>query len=119
SPEVVVYTHPDIPAESSCTTSFEPDFPRMCNLDNTIYWPVGYGTALDLTDPANVPGTYLWDLAYLYTNAPTWQSSVGLYYGHLRTLPEESGDQELLDESWRRYNLQLQCLASASSMQVP
>ena len=119
SPEVVVYTHPDIPAESSCTTSFEPDFPRMCNLDNTIYWPVGYGTALDLTDPANVPGTYLWDLAYLYTNALTWQSSVGLYYSNLRTLLEESGDQELLDESWRRYNLQMQCIASASSMQVP
>lgn len=91
----------------------------MCNLDNTIYWPAGYGTALDFTDPANVPGTYLWDLAYLYTNALTWQSSVGLYYNNMRTLLEESGDQELLDESWRRYNLQMQCIASASSMQVP
>lgn len=119
SPTVVVYTHPEIPSDASCDTSFEPDFPRMCNLDNTIYWPVGYGTALDLTDPANVPGTYLWDLAYLYTNALTWQSSVGLYYSNMRTLLEESGDQELLDESWRRYNLQMQCIASASSMQVP
>src|SRR5699024_9978744 len=62
SPTVVVYTHPDVPSDASCDTHFSADFPRMCNLDSTIYWPVGYGTGLDLSDPADVPGAYLWDL---------------------------------------------------------
>ena len=119
SPTVVVYTHPDIPSESACDSNFDADFPRMCNLDNTIYWPSGYGTALDLTDPANVPGTYLWDLAFIYTNAVTWQSSLAVYYSTMQGMLEEGSDEGLVDEAWRRYNLQMQCLASAASMQVP
>lgn len=118
SPKVVVYTWPDIPPESSCDSSFEEDFPRMCNLDSTIYWPVGYGTALDFTDEANVPGAYMWDLAFIYMNTATWNSSVAIYYGNLRTLLEDS-DQARAEEAWRRYSLQMQCLASAASVQVP
>lgn len=118
SPEVVVYSHPDIPPESSCDSNFSADFPRMCNLDSTVYWPVGYGTALDFNDPADVPGTYLWDLAYLYVNPVTWNSSLAIYYLTLRD-ELETTDEERFDEAWRRDNLQSQCLASATAMQVP
>ena len=118
-PSVVVYTYPDIPADSSCDSSFEEDFPRMCNLDNTVYWPIGYGTALDFPDAADVPGAYLWDLAFIYQNAVGWQSSMSIYYGTMRDMLEDGNDEELLNESWRRYSLQMQCVSSAVAMQVP
>lgn len=120
SPDVVVYTYPDVPTSAVCDPeTFDADFPRMCNLDSTIYWPLDYGTANELSEDANVPGTYLWDLAYMYLSAASWNSSLGIYYGQLDTLLEESGDEDLRSETWRRYSLQMQCLASATSMQVP
>lgn len=119
SPSVVVYTWPDVPPESACTPdSFEEDFPRMCNLDTTIYWPLGYGTAGEFADEASVPGAYLWDLAYVYTNAVTWNSSLVAYYSAL-TSQLEGSDEERLNDAWRRYSLQMQCMAAASSMQGP
>lgn len=119
SPSVVVYTWPDVPPESACTPdSFEEDFPRMCNLDTTIYWPLGYGTAGEFADEASVPGAYLWDLAYVYTNAVTWNSSLVAYYSAL-TSQLEGTDEERLNDAWRRYSLQMQCMAAASSMQGP
>lgn len=118
SPDIVVYTHPDVPAEATCDSQFSADAPRMCNLDSTIYWPVGFGTASDFTDPVNVPGAYLWDLAYVYTNTAFWNSSLTVYYGSLRDRFETS-DPESFDEAWRRLNLQRLCLASAASMQLP
>ncbi|ATG53101.1 hypothetical protein CFK38_04170 [Brachybacterium vulturis] len=118
SPTVVVYTHPDVPAGAACDTYFEADFPRMCNLDSTIYWPVGYGTGLELSDPANVPGAYLWDLAYVFTNPVGWNSSVAFYYMAMREQLETT-DEERYIEAWRRDSLQDQCLAAAMSMQVP
>lgn len=119
SPSVVVYTWPDVPPESACTPdSFEEDFPRMCNLDTTIYWPLGYGTAGEFSDEASVPGAYLWDLAYVYTNAVTWNSSLVAYYSAL-TSQLEGSDEERLNDAWRRYSLQMQCMAAASSMQGP
>jgi hypothetical protein len=118
SPSIVVYTHPDVPPEAACDSNFSADFPRMCNLDSTIYWPVGYGTGLDFTDPANVPGAYLWDLSFVYMNTVTWNSSLAVYYVTLRD-DLETTDPERFDEAWRRYNLQTQCLASAASMQAP
>ncbi|MGO3209497.1 hypothetical protein ACT3SY_16170 [Brachybacterium sp. AOP42-E1-35] len=118
-PTVLVYTYPDIPADSACDSSFEEDFPRMCNLDNTVYWPIGYGTALDFPDAADVPGAYLWDLAFIYQNAVGWQSSMSIYYGTMRDMLEDGTDEELLNESWRRYSLQMQCVSSAVAMQVP
>ena len=98
SPTVVVYTHPDVPSDASCDTHFSADFPRMCNLDSTIYWPVGYGTGLDLSDPADVPGAYLWDLAYIYTNPVAWNSSVAFYYLSMRE-DLETTDEELFVEA--------------------
>lgn len=118
SPKVVVYTHPDIPSSAKCDTHFSADFPRMCNLDSTIYWPVGYGTGLDLSDPADVPGAYLWDLAYIYTNPVAWNSSVAFYYLSMRD-GLESTDEDRFVEAWRRDSLQDQCWAAAMSMQVP
>lgn len=118
SPKVVVYTHPDVPPEATCDSNFSADFPRMCNLDGILYWPVGYGTAQNLTDPANVPGAYLWDLAYVYMNPVTWNSSLAIYYITMRN-ELETTDQERFDEAWRRDSLQSQCVASAVSMQVP
>ncbi|WP_177348991.1 hypothetical protein [Brachybacterium avium] len=118
SPTVVVYTHPDVPAGASCDSHFAADFPRMCNLDSTIYWPVGYGIGTDLSDPADVPGAYLWDLAYIYTNAVGWNSSVAFYYLTMREQLETT-DEERYFEAGRRDSLQDQCLAAAMSMQVP
>src|SRR5699024_7442845 len=84
----------------------------------TIYWPVGYGTGLDLSDPADVPGAYLWDLAYIYTNPVAWNSSVAFYYLSMRD-GLESTDEDRFVEAWRRDSLQDQCWAAARSMQVP
>src|SRR5699024_2328529 len=39
SPEIVVYTWPDIPTSSCEADTFEENFPRVCNLDHTVYWP--------------------------------------------------------------------------------
>ncbi|MGO1424002.1 MAG: hypothetical protein ACTHVK_11005 [Brachybacterium sp.] len=118
SPQIVVYTHPDVPADAACDSQFSADFPRMCNLDSTIYWPVGYGTGLELSDPADVPGAYLWDLAYVYTNPVGWNSSVGIYYLTMRA-ELEATDEERYVEAWRRDSLQDQCLAAAMTMQFP
>lgn len=119
APDVVVYTWPDVPSSSSCEAdTFAEDFPRMCNLDSTIYWPVGYGTATDFEDEAHVPGAYLWDLAYMYSNAASWNSTLVFYQGELRNQYEDT-DPEAFDDAWRRNSLQWLCWASAASMQVP
>src|SRR5699024_769500 len=118
SPTVVVYEHPDVPPEAACDSHFSADFPRVCNLDATIYWPVGYGTGLELSDAADVPGAYLWDLSYIYTNTVSWNSSLAFYYMSLRDELEAS-DEDRLPEAWRRDRLQSLCWAAASSMQVP
>ncbi|HEX7350477.1 hypothetical protein [Brachybacterium sp.] len=118
SPKIVVYHHPDVPADATCDNGFAADFPRMCNLDSTIYWPDGYGTAREFSDPANVPGGYLWDLSFIYTNTMTWNSSLTVYYQTMRDQLETT-DEERFDEAWRRFALQRQCIASATSMQVP
>ncbi|MDN5900340.1 MAG: hypothetical protein L0H74_09765 [Brachybacterium sp.] len=118
SPTVVVYTHPDVPADAGCDSHFAADFPRMCNLDSTIYWPVGYGIGTDLSDAADVPGAYLWDLAYIFTNTVGWNSSVDFYYLTMREQLETT-DEERYVEAWRRNSLQDQCMTAAMSMQVP
>ena len=119
APDVVVYTWPDVPSSSSCEAdTFAEDFPRMCNLDSTIYWPLGYGTGTDLEDEAHAPGAYLWDLAYMYSNAASWNSTLVFYQGELRNQYEDT-DPESFDDAWRRNSLQWICWASAASMQVP
>lgn len=116
-PSVQVYTYPDIPSSPCEPDTFEKDFPRVCNLDFTIYWPAGYGTGAEQSDPAAVPGAYVWDLSYLYMNTVSWNSSLTFYYGALADKLE--GDEEQSTETWRRYNLQMRCLAAASTMQMP
>ena len=118
SPTVEVYTWPDAPASSSCDTeSFEEDFPRVCNLDHTIYWPAGYGTGAEQSDASFVPTSYLWDLSYMFMLSVVWNSSLTAYFSTLSELVED--DEDLHAEVWRRYNLQMQCLSSAASMRVP
>ena len=117
-PSIQVYTWPDIPESASCEKdSFEEDFPRVCNLDGTIYWPTGYGTGASRSDDAAVPGAYLWDLSYLYMVAVVWNSSLGTYYAALDD--QLAGDEERAEEAWRRYNLQMRCTAAAAAMQQP
>lgn len=119
APKVVVYTWPDVPSSSSCEAdTFAEDFPRMCNLDSTIYWPEGYGHALDFEDEKNVPGAYLWDLAYMYSYATSWNSTLAFYQGEMRTQYKDT-DPEAHADAWRRNSLQWVCWASAASMQVP
>lgn len=116
-PTVEVYTYPDVPNSTCEADTFEPDYPRVCNLNNVIYWPVGYGVGASQTDPERVPGAYLWDLAAVYMSPVAWQSSTVVYYGTL--LDTLEGDQEQADDVWRRHSLQMQCLGAAASMQQP
>ena len=119
APKVVVYTWPDVPSSSSCEReSFYEDSPRMCNLDSTIYWPEGYGLALDFEDEKNVPGAYLWDLAYSYSFATSWNSTLAFYQGELSKQYKDSNPEAHAD-AWRRNSLQWVCWASAATMQVP
>lgn len=116
-PTVEVYTYPDVPNSTCEADTFEPDYPRVCNLNNVIYWPVGYGVGASQDDPELVPGAYLWDLAAVYMSPVAWQSSTIVYYGTL--LDKIEADQEQADEVWRRHSLQMQCLGAAASMQQP
>lgn len=116
-PTVEVYTYPDVPNSTCEADTFEPDYPRVCNLNNVIYWPVGYGVGASQDDPELVPGAYLWDLAAVYMSPVAWQSSTIVYYGTL--LDKLEAEQEQADEVWRRHSLQMQCLGAAASMQQP
>lgn len=123
SPTIMVYTYPDIPETSSCEAdSFSEDAPRMCNLDQTLYWPLGYGDAglyaESITDdPAEISASYLWDLSYQYMSKVAWESSIGLYYLGLDEQLE--GDESAQDDAWRRHSAMLSCLGTAASMRLP
>src|SRR5699024_1011389 len=117
SPEIVVYTWPDIPTASCEKDTFEEDFTRVCNLDHTVYCPDGYGRGAEQSGPELVAAAYLWDLSYMYMIRVAWDSSVGAYYNGLDHLVAD--DEDLGPEAWRRYNLQMQCLSAAATMRVP
>ncbi|GAA1489296.1 hypothetical protein GCM10009626_20420 [Brachybacterium sacelli] len=116
-PSVQVYSWPDIPESAGCEKdTFEKDYPRVCNLDGTIYWPVGYGSGASRSDDAAVPGAYLWDLSFLYMTTVSWNSSLGAYY---EALNDQLTGDERNAEALRRYRLQFRCIAAASAMQQP
>lgn len=117
SPTITVYTWPEIPPSACDADTFEEDYPRTCNLDATIYWPIGYGYGASQTDPAQVPTTYLWDLSLQYMVGVMWHSSLGTYNLALGEALE--GDPDRQNEAWRRYALQLNCVSAAVSMRVP
>lgn len=117
APTIVVYTWPDIPPNSCNKDTFEERVPRQCNLDGTLYWPLGAGYGAQQEDPAEVPTMYLWDLAFNYMNSITWNTSLWPYYSALDEKLED--DPERQEEANRRYALQHLCLASAASMRVP
>lgn len=117
TPSIVVYSWPDVPKSSCEKDTFERDYPRVCNLDNTIYWPADYD-ASDSKDPAeDYPAHLMWGLALVQQTTVMWQSSIGLYYQHLDD--EVGDDQKAQDEAHRRYVLQNQCMAAATVMQLP
>lgn len=117
SPTITVYTWPEIPPSACDADTFEEDYPRTCNLDATIYWPIGYGYGASQPDPAQVPTTYLWDLSLQYMVGVMWHSSLGTYNLALGEALE--GDPDRQNEAWRRYALQLNCVSAAVSMRVP
>ncbi|MGY5765374.1 hypothetical protein ACXET9_09235 [Brachybacterium sp. DNPG3] len=123
SPTIVVYEWPDVPASACDADSFDADYPRVCNLDSTIYWPFGYGLTPLLAeddrfaDDAEVSTSYLWDLSYIYMTVVNWNSSLGTYYQNL--LVKLGDDTDAQDDAWRRYSLQATCLASAAILEVP
>src|SRR5699024_2283173 len=43
STEIGVRTRPDMPPASCEEDTFDGNFPRVCILDHTVYWPESYG----------------------------------------------------------------------------
>lgn len=118
STEIVAYEHPDLPANPCSEENFSADAPTVCNLDATIYWPLGVGFGTEQSDLDQVAATYLVDLGRVYGARVMWGSSVVTYYAHLREITEDD-DPDLYDESLRRYSLQMDCWGAAASMQMP
>ena len=118
SPRVVVFTWPDIPADTPCeANTFDQTFPRMCNLDNVLYWPMSTeGLATDAAEE-DLASAYLVDLAYLLMQPLSWQTSLGLYNAQASDQYEE-GSAEWKDQ-YRRFNLQGRCMSAALAMQLP
>lgn len=126
SPTVVVYEWPDIPASAACEAeSFAEDSARVCFLDETIYWPLGFGAAEEAavaavtTDPADRSTMVLWELAYSYSLVAYWNSSVAFYYSTLVQTYEDAGENEKVEDADRRLVLSRACLASATSQILP
>lgn len=117
TPSIVVYSWPDVPKSECAKDTFERDYPRVCNLDNTIYWPSDYGTIGTGVAEGDYPAQVLWMLAKMQQTTIMWESTVGIYYQHL--YDETSDDPQALDDAHRRYILQNQCMAAATVMQLP
>ncbi|MFC0672650.1 hypothetical protein [Brachybacterium hainanense] len=123
TPRVVVFVWPELPPGHGCDSSeFTQTRPTMCDLDETLYWPVGAGSFARAVIGGELPasdlaGAYLWDIGVQMTRTMAWQSSLVLYMTHLQTAHEDS-DPELRD-TYRRTNLQLLCVSAASSVQLP
>lgn len=117
TPKVVVYTWPDVPDSSCAPNTFQQYEPRMCNLDTTLYWPLEAGNLATHAAPEDVPSAYLVDLAHSLMNPLTWQTSIAVYYQNYLDDFEESDPQ--WRDGYRRFNLQMRCLSSATTMQLP
>lgn len=117
TPKVHVFTGPEIPPSACPRDTFEEGFPRMCQDDGTLYWPVGYGNGAKQTVDANVPGAYLWDLSYISMMAVSWYSTVGIYYVGLDKA--DADDPDMQSEDWRRYSLQWRCIGAATVGSMP
>lgn len=121
NPTVTVYEHPTLP-NSPCAddpTDFGPDHATVCNLDTSIYWPLGYGTGTAFSDESIIVQAYLWDLSYSYTNTLLWNSSLTVYYVTMMTEYRDSGDTDAYDEAFLRWDLQRTCLTLAAIGQLP
>lgn len=118
TPTVVVYTWPDIPSDADCTAdTFEQTTPRMCNLDNVLYWPLVTEGAVTSAAPEDLAGAYMLDLGFSLMNPVNWQTSLGVYHGQRMDQLDES-DPEWTD-GYRRYILQARCISTALAMELP
>lgn len=118
APIVVVHPADRPPSNSACTPeSFTGQAPRSCIGDNTLYWPQEWDPGFSTTSAAESPQLYLWHLSYSYAVFAISSTSLHGYYGALLEGVEQ--DQDLSDETRRRYALQQSCLASASAFQLP
>lgn len=120
APRITVFTWPDIPADAACKAeTFDEGQARMCNLDNVLYWPVGYGKTGDPQTPDEVPGAYLFNLSVQYLNAVTWQMSLYVYADNAEKKYEAEGDEEGRRLAAHRWAMQLYCLTGVSIGQMP
>ena len=118
SPTIVVFTWPDIPSSACEHDTFDEGNPRMCNLDNTLYWPLEtVGTSSLVDDPANMNSALVWDLSFIYMSAVWWNSGAGVYMQSLRDGLE--GHDEDLAAAERRNSLQRECLATMVTVSLP
>lgn len=118
SPTITVFTWPDIPSTACEHDTFDEGNPRMCNLDNTLYWPLEtVGTSSLVEDPANMNSALVWDLSFIYMSAVWWNSGSGIYVGALRD--QLAGDEEALADIERRNSLQRECIATMAAASLP
>lgn len=117
-PEVVVYTVDALPGDSACDPArFSEATPVVCQADNTLYWPAAWDPGFSNTAAEEVPQLYMWHLSYSYALFAMSAVSLDDYFGTLLiSLAEEP---ERAEESQRRYDLQVSCLASAAVYRMP
>ncbi len=118
-PRVVVFEGA-APQGSRCTAdTFRKDSPRMCNLDNTIYWPVTTSWKAEPTTVAELKAAAVAGLSYYVTQAMLWQSSVSIYANYLMDKYKNAGLAEEERMAIHRWNFQARCIAMASVSVLP
>ncbi|WP_341853780.1 hypothetical protein [Brachybacterium sp. GPGPB12] len=106
------------PEDSACDPArFSEATPVVCQADNTLYWPAAWDPGFSNTAAEEVPRLYMWHLSYSYALFAMSAVSLDDYFGTpLISLAEEP---ERAEESQRRYDLQVSCLASAAVYRMP
>ncbi|MDN5820776.1 MAG: hypothetical protein L0H74_09770 [Brachybacterium sp.] len=117
-PEVAVFTTDSPPTDSACEASrFTASAPVLCHDDNTLYWPADWDPGFSNTSAVEAPGLYMWHLSYSYTMFALAAAGLDGYYGAL--LLALADDPEQAEEVQRRHALQISCLSSAATFQLP
>lgn len=117
-PAVAVFTTEDLPADAGCEPErFSDSAPVVCRADNTLYWPALWDPGFSHTSAEEAPQLYMWHLSYSYTMFALSAASLDGYYGALQVALAEDPDRA--DEAQRRWALQISCLSSAATFQMP
>lgn len=118
APDVAVFTTEDLPADAACEPGRFSDFaPVVCHDDNTLYWPALWDPGFSHASAEEAPQLYMWHLSYSYTLFALSAASLDGYYGALQLALAE--DPERADTAQRRWALQISCLSSAATFQMP